>query len=91
MKTMSKLVILAQELFDSVSARIKEPLRTSIWEDLDCGEEGVAVMRTLDWALETNTSIDEKYWIELTSYFTDAPTQLSQSIRRRIEQVAHAA
>jgi|GEM_PF-6872788 len=91
MKTMSVLPKLAEELYASVSERIDEPLRTQLHESLECGEEGVAVLFTLQWAIETHTSIDEHYWLELNDYFATGTTELSQSIRERIEKVAHAA
>ena len=91
MKTMSKFVIIAKELFDSVSARIDEPLRMSIWEDLDCGEEGVAVMRTLEWAVETQTPIDESLWSALSEFNASANGIFSQDIRDLLSTVAHAA
>ena len=91
MKTMSVLSDLAQELYQSVSGRMDSPLRESIYEDLDCGEEGVAVMRILDWAISTDTPISDSYWKALNDFCAPLTTLFSESTRRQLATVPHAA
>jgi hypothetical protein len=91
MKIMSVLSDLAQELYQSVSDRLDAPLRESIHEDLDCGEEGVAVMRILDWAVSTGTPISEKYWTSLNEFCAPLTTLFSESTRTQLAAVQHAA
>jgi hypothetical protein len=91
MKTMSVLPKLAEELYDSVSERIQEPLRTQLRESLECGEEGVVVDFTLEWAIDSGTPISEHLWSALVDYYEPHSGRFINVTKKRLATVAHAA
>ena len=91
MKTMRALANIAQDLYESVSAQISEPLRTHIFENLESGEEGVVVDNILDWAIESNVSINEKFWSELVDFYEPLNDRFDVITKANLAKVAHAA
>lgn len=91
MKTMRALAPIAQDLFNAMSSKIEEPLKTAIIDFLDCGEEGCAADFTVDWAIKNNVAIPEKYWRELNEFYSTSSTSWAHDSRQQLLKVAHAA
>lgn len=91
MKTMTTLHAMATDLATAVSSHFDEENKDLVVEFLDVGEEGLAVLYSLRAAIDTATDIPEPLWENLVTYFTEAPTELSKSIRQLLGEVRHAA
>lgn len=89
MKTMNQLTTIATELVNLFDRSI-DPVRHE-WIDnaLECGEEGVAVVFILEWAINAGVSIPETYWSELVDYYEPLKTQSALGVQRLLTQVAH--
>lgn len=91
MKTMNRLMSIATELHEFYAGQLDDRTEYIVITSLDCGEQGLASVELVEWAIRNDVAIPDKFWSALMECYSSETAYGREYALQKLAEVKHAA